>query len=121
MKHFISLSILLFAFFSLSAYANTPEPNDAKKGTVFGKVLDAKLKQPLPYVNVIIKDTKGKTLTGGITLDDGSFKIEKIEEGSVTVSIQYIGYKTFNKTIVLKKGNYNVNIGNIYLEEEAEV
>ncbi|GAL66542.1 TonB-dependent receptor domain-containing protein [Jejuia pallidilutea] len=120
MKHFISLSILLFAFFSLSAYANTPEPNDAKKGTVFGKVLDAKLKQPLPYVNVIIKDTKGKTLTGGITLDDGSFKIEKIEEGSVTVSIQYIGYKTFNKTIVLKKGNYNVNIGNIYLEEEAE-
>ncbi|PQV46592.1 outer membrane receptor protein involved in Fe transport [Jejuia pallidilutea] len=120
MKHFISLSILLFAFFSLSAYANTPEPNNAKKGTVFGKVLDAKLKQPLPYVNVIIKDTKGKTLTGGITLDDGSFKIEKIEEGSVTVSIQYIGYKTFNKTIVLKKGNYNVNIGNIYLEEEAE-
>lgn len=120
MKHFISLSILLFAFFSLSAYANSPGPNDAKKGTIFGKVLDAKLKQPLPYVNIIIKNSKGETLTGGITLDDGSFKIEKIEEGNVTVSIQYIGYKTFNKTLVLKKGNYNINIGSIYLEEEAE-
>ncbi len=120
MKKFLSLSILLFAFLSLPAYANSPEPDDAKKGTISGRVLDAKLKAPLPYVNIVIKDSKGETLTGGITLDNGSFKIEKIEEGSVTVSIQYIGYKTYNRTVTLKRGNYNVNLGDIYLEEELE-
>ncbi|WP_203257911.1 TonB-dependent receptor domain-containing protein [Hyunsoonleella ulvae] len=120
MKHLFSLSIILFAFFSLSVHANPTDPNDAKRGIISGKVLDAKLKQPLPYVNVIIKDTKGTTLTGGITLDDGSFKIEKIEEGNVTVSIQYIGYKTYNKNVTLKRGNYKVDIGNVYLEEELE-
>lgn len=120
MKRTISLSILLFAFFSLSVNAYSPEPDDAKKGTVTGRVLDAKLKQPLPYVNVIIKNSKGETLTGGITLDDGTFKIEKIEEGNVTVSIQYIGYKTYNKNVALKRGNYNVNVGDIYLEEALE-
>ncbi|GGD25874.1 outer membrane beta-barrel family protein [Hyunsoonleella pacifica] len=120
MKRFFSLSILLFALFSFSAHANSTDPNDVKRGTISGRVLDAKLKQPLPYVNVIIKNTKGETLTGGITLDDGSFKVEKIEEGNITVSIQYIGYKTYNKTVALKKGNYKVYLGDIYLEEALE-
>ncbi|GAB1856314.1 outer membrane beta-barrel family protein [Flavobacteriaceae bacterium MHTCC 0001] len=120
MKKIIALSLFLLAFFPLSAYAVSPEPNDAKTGTISGKVFDAKLKQPLPYVNVIIKNNQGKTITGGITLDDGTFKIEKVEEGNVTVSIQYIGYKTYNKAVTIKKGNYNVNLGNIYLEEELE-
>ncbi|SEQ86138.1 Outer membrane receptor proteins, mostly Fe transport [Hyunsoonleella jejuensis] len=120
MKKAISLSLLLFTFFSLSTHAYSPEPNDVKKGTISGKVLDAKLKQPLPYVNVIIKNSKSEILTGGITLDDGTFKIERIEESNITVSIQYIGYKTYNKDISLKRGNYNVNLGNIYLEEATE-
>ncbi|WP_298533147.1 outer membrane beta-barrel family protein [uncultured Algibacter sp.] len=111
-----------FAFlFALSTNAFTdPDPNAEKTGTISGKVLDANLKEPLPYVNVIIKNSAGKTLTGGITLDDGSFKIEKVAEGNIVVSIQYIGYKTYNKNVTVGKGNFNVNLGNIFLEEEAE-
>lgn len=119
MKHLISLSILLLAFLSLSAFTD-PDLNDAKRGTILGKVLDANLKQPLPYVNVIVQNEKGETLTGGITLDDGSFKIEKIEEGTVNVSITYIGYKTYNKSVTLKRGNYKIDLGEIYLEEQLE-
>ncbi len=120
MKNIFFLGLLLLFISPISALNNDPEGNDAKKGIISGKVLDAKLKQPLPYVNVIIKNAEGETLTGGITLDDGSFKIEKIEEGNVTVSIQYIGYKTYTKVVALKRGNYNVNLGSIYLEEELE-
>ena len=80
MKTYTSLCIYLFALFSISLYANSPEPESAKKGTISGVVLDAKLQQPLPYVNIIIKDANSKTLTGGITADDGTFKIEKIME-----------------------------------------
>lgn len=102
------------------AQAKTLENEPAKTGSISGKVLDVDSKQPLPYVNIIIKNESGKTINGGITLDDGTFKIEKVEEGNLTVSIQYIGYKTQDKEIKIGKDNYKVNLGNILLEEEAE-
>ena len=119
MKNLFFVCLLLFA---ITTQANTknPESNADRTGSISGKVLDAKLKQPLPYVNVIIKNNTGETLTGGITLDDGSFEIEKVVEGNVKVSIQYIGYKTVTKDVTIGKGNYKVNLGDILLEEEAE-
>lgn len=103
-----------------TAHATDPDPKTDKTGTISGTVLDATLNEPLPYVNIIIKDTSGKTITGGITLDDGSFTIEKVAEGDVIVSIQYIGYKTANKNVTIGRGNYKVDLGSIMLEEEAE-
>ncbi|MBD0833053.1 TonB-dependent receptor domain-containing protein [Aestuariibaculum sediminum] len=91
-----------------------------KKGTIFGTVIDANLNQPLPYVNVIIKSSGGKIITGGITKDDGSFEIKNLEPGSLIVNIQYIGYKTINKSINIGKNSYEINLGKILLEEEAE-
>lgn len=119
MKNLFFVCLLLFTI-TTQAHATDPENNADRTGTVSGKVLDAKLKQPLPYVNVIIKNAAGETLTGGITLEDGSFEIEKVAEGKIVITIQYIGYKTINKNITIGKGNYKVKLGNIYLEEEAE-
>jgi outer membrane receptor protein involved in Fe transport len=115
------LLFLCFLILSISeAQAKNHETEPPKPGSISGKVLDANSNQPLPYVNIIIKNTAGKTLTGGITLDDGTFKIEKVEEGKIIISVQYIGYKTYNKEITLGKNNYRVDLGNILLEEEAE-
>jgi len=119
MKNLFLVCLLLFSI-TTQANSTDPENNADKTGTISGKVLDAKLNQPLPYVNIIIKNNAGETLTGGITLEDGSFKIEKVAEGKIKVSIQYIGYKTVIKDVTIGKGNYKVNLGNILLEEEAE-
>ncbi|NNC51031.1 MAG: TonB-dependent receptor [Flaviramulus sp.] len=119
MKKLLILYLLLITA-SAQAYSASSKLNNEKNGSIFGIVLDANLKQPLPYVNIIIKNTKNEILTGGITLDDGSFKIEDIEEGTIIVNIQYIGYKIINREIIIGKGNYNVNLGNIFLEEEAQ-
>ncbi|MGB5419391.1 outer membrane beta-barrel protein, partial [Algibacter sp.] len=118
MKQLLYLCAILFSI--LTAHASDPDPKTDKTGTILGKVLDATLKEPLPYVNIIIKNSDGKTITGGITLADGTFSIDKIPEGSIIVSIQYIGYKTTNLNVTIGKGNYDVNIGDILLEEEAE-
>ena len=115
-KLFFLCSLLV----TLTIQAYTTDPNPDKTGTISGKVIDKNLNQPIPYVNVIIKNEAGDILTGGITLDDGTFEIQKIAEGKVSVNIQYIGYKTINKYVTISKGNYKVNLGNIYLEEEAE-
>lgn len=114
------ITLLCMLLLSVLAYANSSENVAAREGSVSGRVIDASLNQPLPYVNVIIKDSENKTITGGITQDDGTFEIENIPEGTVTLSIQYIGFKTTSKVITLEKGNYNINIGDIYLEEDIE-
>ncbi|MCC1485131.1 outer membrane beta-barrel family protein [Winogradskyella immobilis] len=117
MKH------LLVMFAMLISLAAFPQPNsnsEIKNGSISGRVMDAELNQPLPYVNVVIKDNAGKIITGGITSEDGKFKIEKVPEGTVSVEIQYIGYKTIAKSVTLAKGNYNPNIGDIMLTEDAE-
>ena len=118
MKRLLLLCAVLFSI--TAVHATDPAPETDKTGTISGKVLDATLKEPLPYVNIIIKNTSGKILTGGITLDDGTFEIKKIIEGNIIVSVQYIGYKTYNKEVNIGKGNYKVNLGNIFLEEKVE-
>lgn len=119
MKQTLFLCFLLLSVI-VKAHPTNSNNNNNKTGSISGVVLDAALKQPLPYVNIIIKNETGETITGGITRDDGSFEIEKIEEGKLIVSIQYIGYKTINKNVTIGGGNYAINLGNIYLEEEAE-
>jgi outer membrane receptor protein involved in Fe transport len=119
MKKLISLWCILL--FTLSTQAKTPFNlnSEDKTGTISGRVIDDKLNEPLPYVNIVIKNEAGETVTGAITLDDGTFKIDKIPEGKIIVSVQYIGYKTINKEITLSKENIKINIGDIRLVEEA--
>ncbi|WP_418639141.1 TonB-dependent receptor domain-containing protein [Winogradskyella sp.] len=116
MKH-LFLMLIMVSSTILSAQPNST--SDIKNGSVSGRVIDAQLNQPLPYVNIVIKDMANKVITGGITNDDGTFKIENIPEGNSIVSIQFVGFKTIDKNITLGKGNYKVNIGDIKLEEES--
>lgn len=115
MKNLLALCLVVIVS-TAQAYALSTD----KKGSIYGTVLDANLNQPLPYVNVVIKSNNGTIITGGITQEDGSFKIEKLEEGNLIVNIQYIGYKSINKPIIIGKSSYDINLGNILLEEEAE-
>ncbi len=113
--------LLFFAVIcSLTAISQPHSNSDVKSGYISGRVMDAALKQPLPYVNVIIKDANQKIITGGITSDDGTFKIEKIPEGLVNVEIKYIGYKKINKQVTIGQNNYKVDLGDIMLEEDVE-
>ncbi|RZN82176.1 MAG: TonB-dependent receptor [Winogradskyella sp.] len=117
MKHYLMVIVMLFSFVTI---AQPNSNSDIKNGSISGRVMDATLKQPLAYVNVIIKDKDQKVITGGITDADGNFFIDKIPEGTVLVDITYIGYKTVTQTVTLEKGNYKVNLGDVSLSEDAE-
>ena len=116
MKHYLMLIAVLFSF---AAFSQPNANSEIKDGTISGRVLDANLNEPLPYVNIIIKDKNQKVITGGITDAEGNFAIAKIPEGAVTVEITYIGYKTVSKSVTLEKGNYKVNLGDVKLSEDA--
>lgn len=106
--------------FSLIVHAQPHASSDLKNGTVYGRVLDANLNEPLPYVNVIIKDNTNKIITGSITNEDGTFNIDKIPEGTINVEVSFIGYKTISKQVTLGKGNYKINMGDLLLDEDVE-
>ena len=48
--------LILLTVFSVNIFAQMPKSSLPKPGTVSGKVIDKITKEPLPYVNIIIKD-----------------------------------------------------------------
>ena len=98
---------LIFFFFT-TLFINAI---DAQKLTkVKGTVIDAKTKQPLPFVNVVFK---GKNI--GTTTDfDGKFHLET-QWGTPTIQASFVGYKTASKKITLGE----TNIVNILLKNDA--
>ena len=89
------------------------------KGSISGKIVDKTTNEPLPYVNIIIQDLTNKMITGGITDDNGLFKIEKVPVGKNYIEIQFIGYKSIKKEIEVTPKN--LSLGVITLEEDSTV
>lgn len=116
MKKIILLFILTF---SVSTYAQMDKSKIAKPGSVSGKVVDQKSKEPLPYVNIVIKDTAKKIITGGITELDGKFRVKNIPEGISIIEVQFIGYKTYSRQINISSGNRRINLGTVPLSEDS--
>lgn len=65
---------------------------EVAKGCLKGVVTDAKTKEPLPFVNVILK--KDDKMVKGATTDfDGMFTIKPIPSGEYTLEVSFVGYK----------------------------
>lgn len=108
---------LLLLFFALTYFMALAQAN---KGLVKGKVIDKTTKEPLPYVNIVIKDASEKILTGGITNDKGNFEIKDIVVGKQTIEFQFIGYETLIKNIDLTQ-NPKLNLGTVSIAESSNL
>ncbi|MBI3003849.1 MAG: TonB-dependent receptor [Ignavibacteriales bacterium] len=64
------------------------------KGTIRGRVIDAKSKDGLPAVNIKVKGT----YYGAVSDIDGNFRVQNVSPGSYTVEITLIGYTTIQRT-----------------------
>ena len=105
------LTTLLF----LSPFQHTMAQSE--KGSINGQVIDSNLGEPLAYVNVIIKTISGKFISGEYTNEEGYFEIENINENTFIISIQYVGYTTLEKKVVIKKDAKNTDLGILNLEQ----
>jgi len=88
------------------------------QGSISGKVTDKTTKEPLPYVNIVIKEA-GKVVTGGITDDNGAFNINKLALKNYSVEIQFMGYKTVVTAVSLSDTKKDFSLGNVVIAEEA--
>ncbi len=113
------LLLLMAMFVGLTAFS-ADDPTVEKLGKITGTVIDKNLNEPIPYVTVAVQTLSGDIITGGVTDDNGKFNIPDIPEGKSRVSIQYIGYKTYTAEIDISRKNRNVDLGDIFLEEDVE-
>ncbi|SDR08288.1 outer membrane beta-barrel family protein [Flagellimonas zhangzhouensis] len=113
---------LLFALLLCTIFTNTINANGPDDiGSINGTVIDNTLKEPVAYASVVIKSEDGtQTITGGITTDDGKFEVGKLADGTYLVEVQYIGYKTYSKKLVITKGKRKLDLGTITLEEQSQ-
>lgn len=89
--------------------------------TVSGKIIDANLKDPLAYVNVVLKgtNTNNNIVAGVITNDEGIFTLENISSANYTIEVSFIGYKSYTNTVYVGENSKYLYLGTIALEEDV--
>ena len=70
------------------------------KGSIAGTVLDYTLGDPIPVVNVVLKEGNISTVTGY----DGTFWFNNIPEGEYTIEISKNGYKPGERKVYVNAG-----------------
>ncbi len=98
-RRFFPILLFLTAF-SLSANAQE----------ILGFVYDAETGAPLPYANVLLKESK----QGALTDENGFYRITRIPEGAHTLVISYLGYAPYEKKVKVSRGGKLRH--NVYLE-----
>lgn len=115
MKRVLLGLLLLIGSISVSAL---PEVS----GVIKGKVIDPVTNDALEYVNVSIRKKGDAALVKGTVTDQtGAFYIDHLQPGTYTISLSYIGYKTYEKDFTLSSSVKNVNLKTIPLVEDSNV
>ncbi len=110
-----SIIVFLGCFFlSISVFSQ----NSQKIGTVKGKVVSVS-NETLPYASVVLKDVNQKLVEGVVTDENGNFTITKIAIGSYILEVQYIGFITTTRNILISKEQRKINLNAIQLKEDA--
>jgi hypothetical protein len=85
--------------------------------TITGKIIEGITKQPLEYATVVLKNQETNEISGGITDQNGLFKI-KTKKGTYIISFEFISFKT--KKLPEQILSVDKNFNTISLSEDAK-
>jgi hypothetical protein len=106
MKKLNSLFFFFFLIFSSLVFS--------QNGIVRGTIIDSDFQDPVPFANIIVKETG----TGTTSDFDGNYEIY-LEDGSYTLQFSYLGYKTVEISDIII-GGAEPTIINVSMEVMAE-
>ncbi len=114
--------ILLLMSLSIIGLAENPTENAAKRGSIKGHVIDALSNQPIEYATAaLFSQPDNELIDGSITDVTGFFRIPKLEMGTYTLEVSFIGYrKTVMADLEINPANAALDLGNILLEMSAQ-
>ncbi|MCH2043416.1 MAG: TonB-dependent receptor family protein [Saprospiraceae bacterium] len=91
-------------------------------GQLKGIVIDATNQEPIEFTTISLINAKDSSLvTGGMTDENGSFEIKDIPFGKYITQIDFIGYTSIEKEVVIKPDAYVVDLEKIQLGVASEL
>ncbi|HEY0262505.1 MAG TPA: TonB-dependent receptor, partial [Chitinophagales bacterium] len=86
-------------------------------GHVYGKVIDAKTKQPMGYTAVaILTADKDSLVDGQLTEDNGDFSLENLPFGKLHLRITSVGYTTLSQDITISMNSADQDVGDLAMK-----
>jgi outer membrane receptor protein involved in Fe transport len=114
MQKVVTLCLGMTLSFLLQSYAQQPAQKPAENGSLYGKLVDAQTNAPVEYASVaVLRSADSSVLTGMLSKPNGDFNFPDIAYGKYLLKVNFIGYTTVYKTVVLNEKNNNVDIGNL--------
>jgi outer membrane receptor protein involved in Fe transport len=111
LKIILVLSFVVMKIFNVTAQNNTV--------TLSGLIKDKTSKNPLPYVNLVLKSAKDqKFLFGTVTTEDGRFNFSTVVPGNYILEISTMGYKINTQKVFVGTLSDFLNLNTIILEED---
>lgn len=116
MKYFIVFLITLFISpFSLWA-------QNIKESVLTGTIVDAKSGEPLEQATVRLLSLPDSALIKGtVSEPNGSFSLQVRKQGKSLLTVTFIGYDAYNKTLMLPVDGGRMSLGKIQLAENELV
>ena len=91
------------------------------QGVVRGKVLDKQNDEVLQFVNVRVTGADGKLAGGGMTDVKGQFHVQGLKDGSYTLEVSMMGYKSAVRRFQVTPEKRNIHYNAIYLSEDQKM
>ncbi|SCC63470.1 Outer membrane receptor proteins, mostly Fe transport [Chitinophaga costaii] len=89
-------------------------------GHLQGKLLDAKTGAPVEMASIAILRADSTLVTGMYSNAEGGFLFNNIPLGKTLLRINFVGYKTLFKPVVLTKAAAMVDLGDVKLESNVK-
>lgn len=111
----ICITLTLSFIFCLTVFAQQTPTN----GQISGIVLEDGSNSPLPFASIAIFSSSDSLITGGLSNDNGKFKIE-ISNGKFYALIEYMGYEPFKTNqFTISNSSPHHDLGSIVMETTA--
>lgn len=101
----LSLQLIIIAAFAQTDY-----------GALTMTITEKGNELPIPFVNVVVKDSNGKMVTGAQSDFDGNVDIRPIPKGVYTVEISSLGFTTVKITKVKITASEPLKLQNVEME-----
>lgn len=94
----------------------------SEPGGVRGKIIDAKTKEPMEFVNVSVRKAGSEAiLTGTVTDPAGIFQVGKLSPGNYILGVSFIGYRPVEKEFVIAAPGKEVAFPVLALQEDSQM
>jgi hypothetical protein len=89
-------------------------------GKIYGKIVESGKKSPVEFCTItLLGAQKDTVLSGGLTRSNGDFMLDKLPLGRYRLRIQFIGYKTLYKPVMVTPNLLEQDLGNLAIEPDT--